>query len=175
MTLREGGVALAPLRAEDSAALHAWINDRDLVVLNGPWRPVSEAEHQAWFDSIRRRSDAVIFGIRVVEGDRLVGSCQLHGIHPVHRSAELQIRIGEAEARGRGYGTLAVRLLLRFAFGDLNLNRVYLHVFASNAAALRTYEKAGMRREGVLRQAAFIDGAYRDVVVMSILAEDHAG
>lgn len=173
--LQEGPVALAPLRAEDSATLYEWINDRALVILNGAYRPVSDADHRAWFESVRGRADMVIFGIRLVEGGRLIGSCQLHSIHPVHRAAELQIRIGRAEQRGRGFGTHAVRLLLRFAFRDLNLNRVQLYVFASNAPALRAYEKAGMAREGVLRQAVFIDGEYRDVVVMSALAEDHAG
>ncbi|MBW3570226.1 MAG: GNAT family N-acetyltransferase [Gemmatimonadetes bacterium] len=168
-------MTLAPLRAEDSATLYEWINDRELVIQNGAYRPVTDAAHRAWFESVRGRADMVIFGIRRVEGDRLIGSCQLHSIHPVHRSAELQIRIGQGEQRGKGFGTHAVRLLLHFAFRDLNLNRVYLHVFDSNAAAIRAYEKAGMVHEGVLRQAAFIDGGYRDVRVMSILAEDHAG
>ena len=68
----------------------------------------------------------------------------------------------------------AVRLLLDFAFRDLNLHRVYLHVFDTNAAAIRIYEKVGFVREGVLRQAAHIDGRYVDVMVMSILREEYA-
>jgi len=88
--------------------------------------------------------------------------------------AELQIRIGDAADRGRGVGSEAVGLLLRFAFDDLNLQRVQLHVFADNAAAIRVYEKAGFVREGVLRQAAHIGGKYVDVVLMGILREDYA-
>jgi RimJ/RimL family protein N-acetyltransferase len=170
MMLHDGPVVLAPLRDDDSATLHGWINDRDLVILNGPYRPVSEPEHRSWFDQIRCRADTVIFGIRLADEDRLIGTCQLHGIHGVHRCAELQIRIGSAAQRGQGHGTRAVRLLLRFAFDDLHLHRVFLHVFEANAAAIRSYEKAGMAREGLLRQAAFVDGAFRDVVVMACLA-----
>jgi RimJ/RimL family protein N-acetyltransferase len=84
----------------------------------------------------------------------------------VHRSAELQIRIGDASARGRGLGSEAVRLLVEFGFRDLNLHRIWLRVFRSNTRALRTYAAAGFVKEGIMRDAAFIDGRFVDVVVM---------
>lgn len=166
-------ICLSGLLEEDLPALLNWINERELVIFNAPYHPVSEAHHRGWFEALAHRSDIVLFGIRHNERDRLVGTCQLHAIHPVHRSAELQIRIGDAEYRGRGYGTEAVSLLLRFAFHDLNLNRVYLHVFETNKVAIGLYEKLGFTREGVLRQAAHIDGTYVDVVVMGLLRAEY--
>lgn len=168
-------VELAALRPEDSELLFQWINDRALVTLSAPFRPIARAEHEAWFDAVRRRPDSKIFGVRLREGDRLVGSCQLNSIHSVHRSAELQIRIGAADARGRGVGAEAVRLLLAHAFVELGLHRVYLHVFATNEPARRLYERVGFRREGVLREAACIDGAWLDVLLMAILRTEFAG
>jgi RimJ/RimL family protein N-acetyltransferase len=168
----QGSVALAPLTAADSPALLDWINDRDLVVLNSPFRPVSAAQHSEWFDDIQRRADTVFLGIRIEPAGELIGTVQLHSIHPIHRSAELQIRIAKPSYRGRGYGSTAVRLALRLAFEDLNLNRLSLHVFSDNLRAIRTYEKAGFVREGLLRDAAFIGGAYVDVVVMGILRKE---
>jgi RimJ/RimL family protein N-acetyltransferase len=161
------GVTLSPLQDEDSDLLFGWINDRDLVVLSAPFRPVPRSEHDAWFEQVRRREDVRIFGIR--EDGRLVGTCQLHSIHPVHRSAELQIRIGEPEARGRGLGTSAVARLLELGFRELGLHRVSLHVFATNEPALQLYERAGFRVEGVQREAVCLDGAWVDVVLMAIL------
>ena len=131
------GVALAPLAEDDSQLLFEWINDRELVILSAPFHPVSRAEHDAWFAAVHARPDVRIFGIRLRDGNRLVGSCQLHGIHPIHRSAELQIRVGAADARGRGVGTEATELLLRHAFEELELHRVYLHVLATNDRARR--------------------------------------
>ena len=170
MTTTGTKVKLTALAPGDSETLRAWINDRDLVLNNAPYRPVHAEQHEAWFAGAEQRADAVIFAIRVVDGDRLIGTCQLLHIHPVHRNAELQIRIGEADARGQGHGSEAVRLLLDFAFRDLNLHRVYLNVFASNAAAIRAYEKSGFVQEGVAREAAFIDGRFVDVVQMAALA-----
>ena len=163
-------VEVTPLRPEDSALLLAWINDRKLVELSAPFRPILQAEHDAWFEQIQQSEGVRIFGIR--EDDRLVGSCQLHSIHPVHRSAELQIRIGAKDARGRGVGREAIEQLLRYGFDKLDLHRISLHVFSTNDRAIRSYEHAGFRREGLLREAAWIDGTWVDVLLMAVLRDD---
>ena len=162
-------VRLAPLVPEDGPALFRWINDRELVRLSGTFHPVHAAHHAAWMREAINRTDAAIFAIRVKRGDRLIGVCQLHSISTVHRNAELQIRIGDARGRGRGYGTEAVRLLVDFGFRDLNLHRVWLRFFRANTRALRTYEAAGFVREGVMKDGAFIDGRFVDVVVMGMV------
>lgn len=163
-------VELTALQPEDSPVLFRWINDRELVTLSAAFRPVARPEHDAWFQQIRHREDVRIFGIR--EDDRLVGSCQLHSIHPIHRSAELQIRIGAAAARGRGIGTEATRQLLEIGFGELGLHSIYLHVLETNEVARRLYERVGFRVEGVRREAAWIEGAWIDLVLMAILANE---
>jgi RimJ/RimL family protein N-acetyltransferase len=165
---------LGPLNPDDAAALFRWINDRADVLFNAPYRPVSWPDHLAWFDAVQKSKDTVLFAIRERETQKLLGTCQLTGIHPVHRSAELRIRLGEEAARGKGYGTEAVTLLLDFAFRDLNLERVWLHVFEDNERAARVYRKCGFRDEGLLRRAAYLDGAYKSIRVMGILRDEHA-
>ena len=162
-------IRLSPIRANDAPALFRWINDRELVVFNAGFHPVHASQHAAWMRSIAGKTDLIVFAIRKKRGDALIGVCQLHTISAVHRSAELQIRIGDAASRGRGYGVEAVRLLVEFAFRDLNLHRVWLRVFGTNTPALKTYSAAGFAREGVMRDAAFIDGRYVDVVIMGIV------
>lgn len=168
---KEAEIVLGPLRHEDSERLFEWINDRALVLLNSPYRPVGASHHSKWFDAIQEREDVAIFAIRE-KGGRLVGVCQLLNRNPVHQTAELQIRIGAPADRGRGFGTAAVKSLLHFAFHDWNLRRVQLYVIEGNEAALRTYEKVGFKREGVLRQAVHIDGRHRDLIVMGVLRDE---
>jgi diamine N-acetyltransferase len=165
-------VRLGPVQETDLGMLHRWINERDLVILSAPYRPVHFSEHQAWWANVASDPTVELFAIRRVVDEALVGTCQLLAIDHRHRAAELQIRIGDPAARGHGLGTEAVGLLLRHAFDDLGLDRVALHVFASNAPAIAAYEKAGFVREGVLRQAAYIDGGHEDIVVMGILRKD---
>jgi RimJ/RimL family protein N-acetyltransferase len=165
-------ITLGPVRTEDLPQLHHWINDRELVALSAPYRPVHFSDHEAWWGSVASDPTVELFAIRLLDEDRLVGTCQLLAIDDRHRAAELQIRIGEPDARGRGLGTEAVGLLLRHAFVDRDLHRVALHVLASNAPAIAAYEKNGFVTEGVLRESAYVDGRREDVVVMAVLRAD---
>ena len=150
-------VRLRPLVDGDSDALFRWINDRETVELSATFRPVARDDHDRWFEAIRLRDDVEIYAIEDPAG-RLIGSCQLHTIDRGAATAELQIRIGEPDARGRGYGTDSVRLLRRRAFDGLGLARVRLHVFATNERALATYRRCGFveigRRDGTVEMEA---------------------
>lgn len=162
-------IRLRQLEDRDSNALFRWINDRETVVFNAAFAPVAREDHERWFTRIRQTPSVCIFGIEEATGGRLVGSCQLLDISMAHRRAELQVRIGEPDARDRGFGTEAIRALLNHGFGKLRLHRISLTVRADNARAIRAYEKSGFRLEGVLRDAAFIEGRFVDMVCMAVL------
>jgi RimJ/RimL family protein N-acetyltransferase len=162
-------VTLGPLTAADKPALFEWINDRSTVQWNAPYRPVHAASHDGWFESLQEREDLVIFAIRRADDGRLIGTCQLHSIDRVHRNAELQIRIASEAERGRGFGADALALLIAFGFEDLNLERIYLHVFEDNERAIAAYLRAGFVAEGVARRAAFVGGSWRNITLMGLL------
>lgn len=165
-------VILRDLRDADSDLLFRWINDRDLVTLSAPFRPVSAADHAAWFTGIRSQQDLRIFAIADRQSAGTIGYCQLKKIDPVSLSAELQIRIGDASAQGKGAGTAAVRELLRIGFEELGLHRIYLHVFQDNVRAYRCYLKCGLSVEGNLREAVRIDGEFKNILMMSVLKQE---
>lgn len=164
-------IYLTALRKADCEILFEWINDPVSVRFNSPFAPVHELAHIDWFERVTTDTSRVIFGIRNHAESRLVGVVQLVDIHPVHRSAELIIRIGREADRSLGYGTEAVELIKTFSFRDRNLQRIFLRVFSNNLRAMRAYEKAGLQQEGTLRRAAFIDGRWCDQVIMAILAD----
>lgn len=163
-------VKLMAVQKSDREILYGWINDAELVRFNAPYRPVEPEEHAAWFDGLHRDPSRVVFAVRDICDERLIGLVQLIDINPVHRSAEMVIRIGSAEHRGRGCGSETLVLLLDFAWRDLNLHRVMAHVFADNNRAIVAYRKVGFAEEGRLREAAFIDGQWKDVIVMAALS-----
>lgn len=166
-------VKLRPLQRQDSALLYEWITDRDLVLLNSAYTPVSQNDHEQWIESIlKKRPDLAFFAIEETESNLVIGTCQLFNINPVHRSAELQIRIGDKRFHGHGYGSDAIALLTAFGFRDLNLHRIYLQVFSTNKRAYSAYLKCGFKHEGTARQAVFLDGEWVDVELMAKLSED---
>ena len=164
-------VTLRELARADLPVINRWRQDRDLVDgLGAPARYITEEVDHAWFDDyLRRRGTDVRCAILVDDRPEPVGLVSLTGVDPVHRCCEFHLLVGDRSLHGRGIGTGATTQMLRHAFRDLNLHRVFLRVLAYNAAAIRVYEKAGFRREGVAREAAFKRGRYEDMVQMGIL------
>ncbi len=164
-------VRLRELAREDIPIVNKWRQDRDLVDgLGAPARYISEDVDLSWFDDyMRRRGTDVRCAILVDREADPVGLVSLTAIDPVHRRAELHLLVGRRDLHGRGIGTEATRLMLQHAFSDLNLHRVFLSVLSHNAQAIRVYEKAGFKREGVSRESAYKRGKYEDMVQMGIL------
>jgi RimJ/RimL family protein N-acetyltransferase len=164
---------LRALEETDAPRYVRWMNDpevtRTLACGVFPLNLPSEVEY---IRKVCADQNGLNLAILLKNGDRHIGGAGLHGIRQVHRTAAFGIMIGEKDCWGQGYGTEATRLLVRHGFRSLNLNRISLHVYDYNARAIRAYEKAGFKREGVLRQEIYAEGAYHDVVVMAILKEE---
>jgi RimJ/RimL family protein N-acetyltransferase len=162
-------ITLGPLVPEDFAPLFCWINDAAAAQLDYAYRPVDMMAHQQWWNTIGKDPTKVVFAIRKLDLPVIIGYVQMTGINPTHRCAEIGIRIGAEQHRNQGFGTEALRLAVDFCWNHLNLERVQLIVFKHNHRAISAYRAAGFKKEGVLRKAAFIGGAWVDVVPMAIL------
>ncbi|MGH6670958.1 MAG: GNAT family N-acetyltransferase [Xanthobacteraceae bacterium] len=162
-------ISLGPFVPEDCAAVFCWMNDVAAARLDFAYRPVDMMAHQQWWQGLGKDPAKVVFAIRKTSEPTIIGFVQIAAINSVHRSAEIGIRIGEEKHRGQGYGTEALRLALHYCWSHLNLNRVQLTVFKHNARAIGAYEGAGFRKEGRMRKAAFIGGAWVDLILMAAL------
>jgi RimJ/RimL family protein N-acetyltransferase len=129
---------------------------------------------QSWFDRVladqglRRAS----FTIEQVEQERPIGFVHLTEINWPCRSAQFGIVIGDSTLHGHGIGTEATRLVIRYSFDTLNLERIELRVAESLSAARHIYEKLGFVEEGKLRRAAYLAGKPIDIVVMGLLRHE---
>jgi RimJ/RimL family protein N-acetyltransferase len=112
-----------------------------------------------------------MFGIRTLADDKLIGFIDLSDVS-AYGDTFVGIGIGERECRGKGYGTEAMKLILRFAFVELGLHRVSLNVFDYNPRGIRAYEKAGFQHEGRIREMILREGQRADVLYMGVLRED---
>jgi UDP-4-amino-4,6-dideoxy-N-acetyl-beta-L-altrosamine N-acetyltransferase len=161
---------LRRIEREDIPTFVRWFSDpevREFLLLN---RPISIAEEEQWFEAQLRSHDSEVFAIETTDGVH-IGNTGLHDINWLHRNAELGIVIGEKQHWGKGYGSDATRVLLRFAFDEMNLHRIQLTVYEDNSRAIRAYEKCGFCQEGRLRDAIFRKGRYYDMLLMSILSD----
>ena len=83
-----------------------------------------------------------------------------------------RIYIADTNDRGRGYGREALELILKWAFDEMDMERVTLDHFADNRIAASLYEKTGFRREGIMRCGGKKNGRYVDLWLMSMLREE---
>lgn len=166
-------VRLRALREEDLTTLDAWWEDPEQQALQQlAVRPrpagASTEQHRRW----GANADASGAGFSVETRDGLfVGHTTLWGAKLPERDARLAIMIGPGH-QGSGYGTEAVRLMVRYGFLAMGLNRIQVETFAFNDRARRAYAAAGFVAEGVRREAVWIDGGFADEVIMAILRRE---
>lgn len=171
-------VRLRPLERRDLPLTVRWFLHPDTRAMVARSVPPSLVAQERWFDHVTKSGTEYIFVIEALRepGDLdaegvPVGVCGLHEISWQHRGAVVGIVLGE-EARGHGLGTEAMYLLCRHAQRDLGLHRIQLEVRPENQRAVKSYERLGFVREGVRRQALFKDGAWVDVILMSVVGDE---
>jgi RimJ/RimL family protein N-acetyltransferase len=166
-------VGLRARHEEDIPVLRAQLFD-DVVntarAEGRPWRPITDPKDP------RLMADAkddklVQFSVVELESGTLVGTATLWGIDTHNRSAHIGLGLLPS-CRGKGYGTDVVAVLCHYGFVVRGLQRLQIETLSDNAAMLRSAERNGFVREGVLRSSAWVMGEFLDQVVLGLLARD---
>lgn len=169
-------VRLRPPEHKDVSLFVQWLSNpelRNYVMM----RYISEGLEERWFEGLLTRSSGVAptqlyFVIETLNDKNAIGVVSLENINWRDREAEVGILIGESVYWGQGYGTDAMIAILKVGFDWYNLHRIFLRVIDGNVRALRSYEKCGFVLEGRLRQSIFVDGGYKDMLMMGVLADE---
>ena len=165
-------VALGPVRRDLIHLYQRWINDFGTTrTLALPPGPMTLEQETAWYEATSG-GDAAMFTIYERATWRPIGNTDLRDIDHRNRSAGFGILIGEVDARGKGYGTEATRLILDYAFTALGLHNVLLTCYEFNLAGQRAYQKAGFKEIGRRRQCRWLAGRLWDEIYMDCLATE---
>lgn len=164
-------IHLRAFRENDYLITHKWRNDDDVTSsLVGRKYFVSEDYEKKWVhDAIFSAGNSIKLAVCLNETEEHIGNVYLDSIDSFNQSAMFSLMIGNKDYWSKGFGTEMTILVLRYAFFDLNLNRVYSYQLSSNSASIRVHKKCGFKDEGVLRQAVFKNGKFCDLNLMSIL------
>ena len=160
-----------------------WLDDRDLSALyeifsspavtrywgSPPLETTVDAEHL--LASIREHflsKTLIQWGITLKGDDVVIGTCTLANLEPSHRRCELGFAL-HPSAWGRGLGQEAVDRVLLYAFHELGMYRIEADVDPRNSRSIRLVERAGFRREGLLRQRYQVNGEIQDSLIFGLL------
>lgn len=175
MLFESSRIRLRKMTKEDTELYHKWRNDLEVMQSTSPSLDIYPLEATKEFvENVMLGSHAAKSYIMVErENETPIGVLSLINIDFKNRNTECIIDIGEKEYWGKGYGKEGLKLLLDFAFYEMNLHRVSLKVFSFNERAIRLYTKIGFQKEGVSRQSLFRNGQWYDVIHMGLLQDDY--
>jgi RimJ/RimL family protein N-acetyltransferase len=166
-------VTLRAIERDDLPRYVTWLNDPEVTHHLELYLPINSDNEADWYDAQRKDNSTQNFAVVINEEDVHIGSVGLMSINHREQNAELGIAIGDKTQWGKGYGREAIRLLLDFAFAEMNLHRVYLQVDVSNTQAIRCYLNCGFVEEGRLRDAVYHRGHFEDRLIMSVLRSEY--
>ncbi|WP_329123898.1 GNAT family N-acetyltransferase [Streptomyces sp. NBC_01353] len=172
--LRGSKVGLRARHEDDIPVLQADLYD-DVVnhsrAQGRPWRPITPGSKDSPLIVDDTEHGHVPFSVVELDGGTLVGTAVLWGIDNHNRSAHIGLGL-LSSARGKGYGTDVVAVLCHYGFVVRGLQRLQIETLSDNAAMLRSAERNGFVREGVLRSSAWVMGEFLDEVLLGLLVQD---
>jgi RimJ/RimL family protein N-acetyltransferase len=172
-------IRFGPIDHEKDPEIEArWTQDSDFMRLMEvtPARPLSAAMVKKQYEKLEKQMEEdknfYYFTIRSRDDDYLIGRAAIQWIEWSNAGGFVRIGIGAAEDRGKGYGTQAMRMLLRFGFDELNLFRLSAIVPEYNTAAIRLLKKIGFVEEVRRRQAVERDARRWDLLIFGLLGDE---
>lgn len=174
-------IRFAPIDPEkDAGSISKWMHDPEYLRLTSPdsARPLAPSVVKKKLEEQEKEADKeknqFHFAARAKSDDRLLGLVSLMWIHWMHGVATVRLSIGAPDDRSKGHGSEALKMILRYAFDELNLHRIGANTFEYNTGALRFLERHGFVVEVKRRQAINRDGRRWDAIVMGLLREEWA-
>lgn len=162
-------IYLRLMTKEDTDEIVRWRNNPRVRKNFIYQKPFTRQRHLDWIKNKVETGEVIQFIICETKTDRPVGSVYFRDINKEHRRAEYGIFIGEDDAVGRGIGSETCRLACAYGFQVEKWHKIMLRALSDNRAALRSYEKAGFEQEAYLKEEVYLDGAYRDVILMGLI------
>ncbi len=164
-------VRLVPLDARHAAALFEGVGNPETTRLTGTHRVFTFDEVEEYAATRPEQTDRVDLAVLRAEDGKVLGEIVLNDLDVDNESMGFRIALGHE--LGKGYGTEAIRLLLRYAFDVIGLHRIELEVYDFNPRAIASYLKCGFVEEGRKRDALRWDGQWHDALLMGALRTDN--
>ncbi|WP_371806340.1 GNAT family N-acetyltransferase [Candidatus Lokiarchaeum ossiferum] len=165
-------IELHPLKVEHAEIYVDWYNDLEIRRLSRMIKPTTIGRMQKAIENVNSSDSRIKFEIWHKVDQKPIGDIGLSDIEYHDRNAEYGVIIGEKEYWGQGYATEAIKLILKFAFEEVNLHKIFAGISAWNIGSEKSAVKAGMHLEATRKEDWYIDGEYVDTNIFAIFKRD---
>ncbi len=162
--IRDGSIGLRSIREDDRKEFFGWHDDSSIREKIGGVFPFSENTFKRICQSYNELNPSDIW-FALCDEEMLIGIAGLHNIKYIQGNAELAILIGEKKERNKGKGSQILKLIEKYAFGTLNLHRLYAYVYGDNVEALLFFKRCLWKHEGTMKDASFWNYRFRDIEI----------
>jgi RimJ/RimL family protein N-acetyltransferase len=165
-------VILRAFERDDAERCYRWMNDPNIVRTLKSRYPIAFQNESEWLErAMHANWNERHFAIERKDDRTHIGNASIHDIDWVSRTAAFGLFVGEPSAWNRGFGSDAIRTLVRFAFEEMNLRKLRINVFEYNDRAKHVLETQGFVQEGRLRREFYREGSWHDLLILSIFRE----
>jgi len=176
-TLKGSLITLRSITLSDCTDLYvSWLNDEAInVYLETRFEVHTVESIRSFVEGILKSDSSYMFAMIANDTNKHIGNIKLGPIHPHYLYADVGYLIGDKNYWGKGIATEAIKLVVDFAFNELNLRRVQAGVFEHNIASEKALTKAGFSLEGRMRKQLSVDpqqAKWQDHLYYGILKED---
>ncbi len=163
------------IEKEDMEYLYKWFSDTDFLKYYDyvPPVPQSKEEVNQTFDDYKTKDESIVFAIRLKSDNNIIGIAGFDDIVKSNKVATLFIGIGNKDLRGKGYGNESLKILLDYGFNDMDFYRIQLNVLEFNTSAIKLYERACFKKEGVFRDFVLRNNQRYDMFLYGLLKHEY--
>ena len=168
-------VYLCALERADLPFLMKWRNNPEYRKHFREYREINADMQNIWYEKkVLNDPSTIMFAIRLVENDELIGCCGLCYINWVHRNSDLSLYIGKDDVYidSKGYAEESCRLLFDYGFGELGLEKIWSELYEFDHKKIELYQKLGMQIDGVLRHQYYYGGRWWNSDMLSLLNDE---
>jgi ribosomal-protein-alanine N-acetyltransferase len=166
---------LRPVEISDATLIQKWHNDPDIRKSARLGElPVTYVKEEYDIRVAKKSGEEIYLMIVKKTTNKPIGFIRLNYIDNVSKNMWLRMIIGDVKARGKNLAEDALRCALEWLFSEQNVHRLSLETYETNKRAIRFFEKLGFRREGIIREAVYIDGKYYNILSLGLLKKEYA-
>lgn len=173
--LESARLRLRVFTTADVPQVSALFQDLDILQFYLPslLRPFSHAQLAEMLKEWHDESNYFLFAIEEKASAEVKGLINLDGVSWSNRHTEIGIGIADPSARGKGYASEALQLLIEYCFNEMGLHRIFARIIEGNEPSVRLFQKFGFRQEGIMREHVFRHGNWRDMYFYGLLKKEY--
>lgn len=158
---------------KDAPIIRKWHNDPELMRMARVGEKRTTLRQEREDIKIARRSSNQAYHLILTKLDNTpIGFLRFNFIDKSSGNVWFRMMIGEKKSQGKGYAREALQCYLKWMFDKLRIHRVTLECYSTNLRGIKFFKKIGFQKEGVLREAVFINGKYHDIISFGMLRKD---